>query len=271
MPGASPAALRITPPVLLRGNRARHLVERNVVQYRSGWLIILAGFVEPLFYLLSIGVGIGKLVGHGVSVAGHPVSYEAFVAPAMLAASAMNGAVYDATFGVFFKLRHLKLYQAVLATPLGIGDVVAGEVAWALVRGTLYAVAFLAVMAGLGLPGSWWTLADLPVAMLVGFAFAAVGVAVTTYLHDWQDFEFVQLVLLPLFLFSATFYPLGTYPPALRWVVRVTPLYQGVAALRELTFGAPQWVLAGHLGYLAAVGLAGAALARRRMSRLLLR
>jgi lipooligosaccharide transport system permease protein len=269
--GAAPArALRLTPP-FPGWRRASHLMERNIVQYKTNWLIVVAGFAEPLFYLLSIGVGIGKLIGHGVSVDGRAVPYEAFVAPGMLAASAMNGAVYDATFNVFFKLRYLKLYDAVLATPLGIGDVVAGEVAWALVRGTLYAVAFLTVMAGLGLPASWWTLADLPAAMLIGFAFAAVGVATVTFMREWQDFEFVQLVLLPMFLFSATFYPLGIYPSALRLVVRLTPLYQGVAVLRDLTFGGPQWVLLGHLGYLVVLGGLGLLVARRQLSRQLLR
>src|SRR5581483_10770695 len=107
------------------GRRAGRLVERNAMVYRRTWLVLVSGFFEPLFYLLSIGIGLGKLVGH---VGG--VSYASYVAPALLAASAMNGAVYDATFNVFHKLKFEKLYDAVLTTPVEVGDVAVGEVGW---------------------------------------------------------------------------------------------------------------------------------------------
>jgi lipooligosaccharide transport system permease protein len=250
--------------------RAARLFERNVAVYRSEWLMLASGLLEPLLYLASVGVGFGKLVGT-VPYDGQRVPYAQFVAPALLATSAMNGAIIDATFGVFHKLKHMKVYDAVLATPVGATDIAIGEVAWSLSRGLIYSVAFVAVAALFGDLRSWWSLAALPAATLIGLCFAGVGTAATTFMRSWQDFDLVQLAILPLFLFSATFYPLSTYPTALRWVVEVTPLYHGVALLRELTLGGLGWSALGHLAYLAALGVAGVFVAGRRLERRLLR
>jgi lipooligosaccharide transport system permease protein len=168
---------RVAPPALLGSGRARRLVERNLMVYRRTWLIIFSGFFEPFFYLLSIGVGVGALVGHVVGPGGQAVDYRAFVAPALLAASAMNGAIYDSTMNVFFKLKYAKTYDAVLATPVGVGDVAVGEITWALLRGLLYSAAFLVIMAALGDVNSWWAIFALPAAGLIGFGFAAVGIS----------------------------------------------------------------------------------------------
>ena len=188
------------------GRSSLFLVERHALVYRHTWLVFVSGVVEPLFYLLSIGVGLGKLVG---PVQG--VSYAAFVAPALLASASMNGALFDSTFNVFFRLKYEKLYDAALATPIR-ADVALGEISWALLRGALYAVAFMVVIPAMGLVYSWWALAALPAAVSTGFAFAAAGMACTTYMRSWQDFEFVTLATLPMFLFSTTFYPLSVYP-----------------------------------------------------------
>lgn len=257
-------------PVVGTG-RARLLVERNLMVYRRTWLVVVSGFFEPLFYLLSIGVGIGALVGRVTGPDGHPISYTAFVAPALLASSAMNGAVYDSTFNIFFKLKHAKVYDAVLATPVGAADVALGEMTWALLRGLLYSVAFLTVMLAMGLVHSVWAVLALPAAALIGFAFASVGLATTSLMRSWQDFEFVQLALLPMFLFSTTFYPLSTYPRSLQIVVECTPLFHGVEMLRALTTGTVGWSLLGHAAYLAAMGLVGITMAARRFERLLLK
>jgi lipooligosaccharide transport system permease protein len=183
----------------------------------------------------------------------------------------MNGALFDSTFNVFFRLKYEKLYDAALATPMRAGDVALGEITWALLRGALYAVAFLAVMAAMGLVHSWWALAALPAAVLTGFAFAAAGMACTTYMRTWQDFEFVTLATLPMFLFSTTFYPLNVYPAPLQLVVRCTPLYQSVAMLRDLTLGNVHPGMFGHVLYLALMGLIGLLVAGRRIGKLLLR
>jgi len=245
--------------------RAKRLVERNVLVYRHTWIILFSGFFEPVFYLFSIGVGIGALVG---DIGG--VSYKSFVAPALLASSSMNGAIYESTLNIFHKLKYAKTYDAMLATPLGAGDVALGEIAWCLIRGALYGAGFLVVMAAMGLIHSWWGLAALPSAMLISFAFAATGMAGTTFVRTWADFEVMQLLLTPLFLFSATFYPLSTYPPALQTIVQVTPLYQGVALIRSLTLGTVGPGQLVNIAYLAVMGAIGLLVTSRRLERLLL-
>ena len=266
--------LRVVPPGvigrLVGTGGARYLIERNARVYRTGWAVLVSGIFEPVFYLFSVGVGVARLVGDVELPGGQVISYTAFIAPAMLASSAMNGAMYDATFNLFFKLKYNKLYDAVLATPVTPVDVAAGEIGWALMRGSFYSACFLVVMLVMGLIGSWWAVLALPAVVLIGFAFAAVGTAATTYMKSWQDFEYVTLVTLPMFLFSATFYPLSTYPPALQRVVQLSPLYHGAALLRELTTGAVSAASLVHVAFLAALGVVGVLVTGRRLERLLL-
>jgi lipooligosaccharide transport system permease protein len=264
-------ALRLTPPLLIGGRRAGLMVERNLYVYRRTWLVIVSGFFEPLFYLLGIGFGLGALVGAVNGPGGQEISYQLFVAPALLAASSMNGAIAESTFNVFFKLNYQKTYDAILSTPMSVGDIALGEISWALIRGGLYSFGFLAVMGLLGLVVSPWVILAFPAALLIGFAFAAVGMAATSFMRTWQDFDLIQLVILPLFLFSATFYPLDTYPEALRVIVQLTPLYQGVDLIRSLTVGAISPILLVHVAYLVAMGLIGLAITSRRLDKLLLK
>ena len=203
--------------------RSRVLLERSWLISRRGWLVFVSGFFEPVFYLVAMGQGLGSLVGTLPGPDGSPISYAAFIAPGLLAASAMNGAVFDSTFNVFFKLKYAKLYDAMLATPLGPVDIALGEIGWALIRGGIYALGFLAVMGGFGLLTSPWALLALPAALVVAFAFAAVGMAATSFMRSWQDFDLVTLAILPMFLFSTTFYPLSVYPRWLQVVVECLP------------------------------------------------
>jgi lipooligosaccharide transport system permease protein len=261
-----------TTPLPLAGSRAWLLVERNLMVYRRIWLLIVSGFFEPVFYLFSLGIGIGALVGTVAGPDGQAIGYSAFVAPALLAASAMNGAIYDATMNVFFKLKFAHTYDAMLATPLEPADIAVGEITWAQLRGTLYSAAFLLVMLVMGLIGSWWALLALPAAILIGLAFAAVGMACTSFMRSWQDFEYVQLAILPMFLFSTTFYPLSVYPRPLQLVVQVTPLYQGIELVRPLTTGAGVDLgLVGHALYFVALAALGLVVTARRLERLLLK
>jgi lipooligosaccharide transport system permease protein len=263
--------LRVFPLYPLSARRAGYLVHRNFLVAKRTWILFVSGFFEPFFYLLSIGVGIGGLVGDVVTDTGTSLTYQQFVAPALLASSAMNGAVYDAVHNLYFTLRYSTLYDAVLATPLSAPDAAVGETTWALLRGASYSAAFLVIMAILGLVESWWAVLALPAAILIGFAFAAVGLAATTFLRSWQDFEFVQLAVLPLFLFSTTFYPLSTYPEPLQVVVRCTPLYHGIELVRRLVTGEVGWSLLGNAAYLLVMGLVGLAIGARRLSGLLLK
>lgn len=263
--------MRVVPPSFFPQGRAMRLVERNFMVYRRSWLVFVSGFFEPLFYLLSIGVGISQLAGDVSLPNGATISYTAFIAPAMMASSAMNGAVYDATFNIFFKLKYAKLYDAVLATPLTPRDVATGEIVWALLRGFFYATAFLVVMLALGLVESWWAIFMVPGALVIGFGFAGLCMAATTFMRSWQDFEFVTLAVMPMFLFSGTFYPVETYPGALQAVVQATPLYHGVAMLRDLAFGTVDASILLNVAYLLVAGVVGLAISSRRLGRLLLR
>ena len=266
------AAVRVSRliPFSTGAGLARFVVARNFAASRRAWLIFLSGFVEPVLYLFTLGVGLGAVIGTVPSDAGSPVPYAAFVAPGMLAVSAMQGAIFDSTFNVFFKLRYARLYDAMLATPMGPRDIAVGEIAWSMLRGTLYSAIFLVVAVAAGLVQSWWGVLALPGAMLVGLTFSAVGMFATTFMTSWQHFEYISLVMQPLFLFSATFFPLSVYPLPVQWLVQVTPLYQGVSLCRELMLGEVGWGTLGHVGYLLAISLVGMVGAARRIEKLLL-
>jgi lipooligosaccharide transport system permease protein len=182
----------------------------------------------------------------------------------------MNGAVYDSTINVFWKLRIGKVYDAMLVTPVGPNDVALGEVGWALFRGVLYSTGFIITAAALGLIHSWWGLLALPSTIVIGFGFAGIGMAAATFMRSWQDFDLIQLVQLPMFLFSTTFYPLSVYPAAVQWIVRFSPLYHAIELIRSLTLGTVGAASLVHLGYLVLLGTVGMAIARRRMAGLLL-
>ena len=249
--------------------RSVHLVERNMVAYRRMWMLLITGALEPVFYLLSLGVGLGKLIPDVTGPAGRPVSYVDFVAPALLATAAMNGAMYDATFGIFYRLKYGKVYDAVLATPLTPPDIALGELVWCLIRGGMYAVAFTAVVSFFGVLRSPWAVLAIPAALLISLGFAGLGMAIATFMRSWQDFEVVNLTMMPMFLFSTTFFPLGVYPRWLQVLVEITPLYQGIEIVRGLMLGVVGPSLLLRALYLALLALAGLAIAARRFGRLL--
>ncbi|GAA3848938.1 MULTISPECIES: ABC transporter permease [Amycolatopsis] len=262
--------LRVLPPGLYAG-RASKLVERSILAYSRMWLVFASGVLEPLFYLVAFQIGFGRLVGDAIGPDGQPMSYVAFVAPALLASSAMNGAVFDSTFNVFFKFRYAKTYDAMLATPIGPLDIAIGEISWAVLRGGLYSVAFFAVMAAMGLVTSPWALLLIPVALLIALAFAAIGMACATFLRSTSQFDYIQLAVVPMFLFSTTFYPLSVYPGPLQVLVQCSPLYHGIQLMREFAVGALHPGMIGHVAYLVALAVLGIWGAARRLSGLLLR
>jgi lipooligosaccharide transport system permease protein len=245
------------------------IVERNVLVYRRTWMILFSGFFEPLFYLFFFVYPLESFIG-SITYQGEAIEYAAFVAPALLAASAMNGAFYDAT-NVFWKLRYGKVYDAMLSTPVSPNDVATGETLWAVVRAMLYSTAFLIVIVALGLVESWWGLLVLPACFVIGFGFAGAGIAAVTWMRNWKDFDLLQLLMLPMFLFSATFYPISVYPVVLEWVVRCLPLYHGIELVRTLATGTPEPFQLVNVAYLLSLGLVGMWLASKRIDRLLLK
>ena len=235
------------------------VVQRGLIAARSSsWAVVLSGFFEPVFYLASMGIGLGALIGTVETSTGLEVSYAAFIAPALLAVSAMNGAIYDSTWNVFFKMNYGKLYEGMLATSLGPLDVALGEIIYALLRGLLYATGFMIIMQIAGLNLAWTAILAIPAVLLIAFGFASVGMAVTSYMKAFQQMDWINIVLLPMFLFSATFYPITVYPEFIQWIVKALPLWHGVELVRGLTTGAlsPQmWVHVAYFVVMIAVGL----------------
>jgi lipooligosaccharide transport system permease protein len=252
--------------------RARVMIERAVYAAKSSnWLVIVSGFVEPVLYLAAFGFGIGQLIGNLEDGNGNPVSYAAFIAPALLATSAMNGAIYDATWNVFFKMHFGKVYQMVLSSSLGPLDVALGEIAWALLRGAAYSVGFMAIAAPLGLVASWWGILAIPAATIIAFGFASFGMAVTSYMKNFQQMQWVSFALLPMFLFSGTFFPVSVYPEWVQSIVMALPLWQGVELVRALTLGNISWSLLGHLAYFAVMIAIGLVFTTKRLRELFMR
>lgn len=235
----------------------------------SNYVIVASGFFEPVFYLLSLGLGLGSYIG-AVHDAGHVIPYAAYIAPGLLAVSAMNGAIYDSTWNVFFKMHFGKLYQGMLATSLGPLDVALGEIVLALLRGGLYAVAFMIVMQALGLNLAWTALLALPAVLLIAFGFASLGMAITSYLKTFQQMDWINFALLPMFLLSATFYPLSVYPVPIQWFIQALPLWQAVDMIRQLTTGYIEPSMVIHLLYYAALITLGLLFTTRRLRALFL-
>ena len=251
--------------------RSRAIMERAYIAFKSStWMIVISGFVEPVLFLLSFGYGLKDLVGD-ITGAGQPIGYVAVIAPALLATSAMNGAIYDSTMNVYFKLKHDRIYHGMLATSLGPMDVALGEISWALLRGLSYSIGFMAIVAPLGLIPSVWGILAIPAAVLIAFGFASFGMAVTSYMKSWQQLEIVNIVLLPMFLFSGSFYPLSVFPEWLQTLIRLFPLAHAIDLVRGLTLGNISWALVGHAMYFVVMIVVGLFFTTKRLNALFMR
>jgi len=252
--------------------RTRAFVQRNIFALRSStWMVVASGFVEPVLYLAAFGFGLGGLIGNVTDGNGNPVSYAAYIAPALLATSAMNGAIYDSTWNVFFKMNFAKLYQTALATSIGTLDIALGEISWALMRGAAYAAAFMAVMMPLGLIPSALGWFAIPGAVLIAFGFGSFGMGITSYMKNFQQMQWINLFMLPMFLFSGTFYPLSVYPEPVQWVIQALPLWQAIALERALTLGVLNWDILWHVLYFVVMIVGGLTFTTRRLAFLFLK
>jgi len=231
-----------------------------LVNYRRTWRgSIYSSVLNPVLYLGAMGLGLGKLVDqHGTASLGH-VSYLAFLAPGLLAAGAMQTAMGECTYPVFGSVKWLKTYQAAVATPLRPVDLFRGHVLFTTLRLAMNAVVFLIVMAAFGAIDSPWAIASLPAAVLTGLAFATpIEAFAITREKDTGFAMLFRFGMIPLFLFSGTFFPVSQLPAVARPLAYITPLWHGVALCRSLSLGTAQLgSSAVHVGYLLAVTLAG--------------
>lgn len=252
--------------------RSRVIVQRGYMAMKSSnWFVILSGFVEPVFYLLSFGFGVGQLIGGVTDGAGNPVSYAAYIAPALLATSAMNGAIYDSTWNVFFRMHFGKQYQATLSTSMGPLDLALGEMSWALLRGLVYAIGFMIISIPLGLIISPFAIFAIPAALLVAFGFAAVGMALTSYFESFSQMNWISFFLLPMFLFSGTFYPVSVFPQWIQTIVNALPLAQAVNLVRGLMLGNVSTDLIIPIIYFITMIIIGLIVTTRRLTALFMR
>ncbi|EXF24318.1 ABC transporter [Nesterenkonia sp. AN1] len=239
-------------------------------------VIFLSGLLEPVLFLTSFGLGISPMIA-GVDAeqvglgGGGTISYAAFIAPALLAVSAMNGAIFDSTWNVFFKLKITKLYRTMMSTSLGPVDVAVGEICLALFRGGIYALGFIGVLLVGGLIDTLAAVLMWFTALFVALGFASVGMAVTSFMTRFQQMDWMMMVLMPMFLFSATLFPISVYPAGVQAFIQALPLWHAVELMRDIAF----WDFSGltlvHIGYYLVMIVAGLALTTYRMKKLFLR
>jgi len=252
--------------------RPQVLLERSWMAFKnSAWIAVLSGFFEPVLYLLSFGYGLGHLIGTISLPGGRIVSYATFIAPGLLATSAMNGAIYDSTWNVFFKLKFDRIYQGMLQTSLGSVDVALGEIGWALLRGLAYTLGFMCVAVPAGLIPSWWGIFAIPAAVLIAFGFASIGMAITSYFTTFQQMDFINIVMLPMFLFSGSFYPLTVYPGYLQGILKSLPLWQAIEMVRDFTLGTVNFGILWHVLYFLVMVAIGVNATSQRLTKLFLR
>jgi lipooligosaccharide transport system permease protein len=252
--------------------RSRAVLQRSFIAFKSSmWLIVLSGFIEPVLYLFSFGYGVGKFVGNINLGDGRMVSYAAFIAPGLLATSAMNGAIYDSTWNVFEKMHESRLYHGMLATSLGPLDVALGEIAWAMLRGLVYAIGFMVVVVPLGLIPSWWGILAIPAAVLIALGLASIGMAITSYFTSYQQMNVIQIAMMPMFLFSGSFFPINVFPRWVQTIIEIFPLWQAIQMIRGLTLGVVNIGLLGHVAYFLVLITSGLYFTTKRLDALFMR
>ncbi len=252
---------------------ARSFLAQRLTAHRHFWRSSALGSVlQPVLFLAAMGLTLGTLVDRGPGVPGG-VGYLAFLAPGLLVAAAMQTATGESTYPVLGALKWDRLYDAVLATPARPVDLLVGHLLYVAFRVATSAAAFLVVLVLFGAAESPLVVLALPVALLTGLAFAAPVTALAARLEDSAAFAALQrFLIVPMFLFSGTFFPVQQLPAALEWFAYATPLWHGVTLARDLALGTvqPGWALL-HVGYLALWITAGTVLAARALQRRLLR
>lgn len=220
---------------------------RNIVVFKKTWLTnITFYFVEPLLYLTAMGIGLGAFIGEI-----NGTSYIHFIAPGIIASSAMWAAASESTYGSFVKMQFQKTYHAIVATPLSIEEVVAGEILYAVFKAVVYGTIILLVITAFGLVASPWALLTPLVLVLAGFVFALLGMLWTGLVPKIDSFSFFfTLVITPMFLFSGIFFPIDHFPNFVQIAAWFLPLYHVVVLLRSLAFGEVGLFLLTHAGIL---------------------
>ena len=239
------SALAAAVPNARIASRVWYRDARNFSNLWKGTL--LPTFLDPVFYLLAMGFGLGTYLA---TIQGIP--YKEFIAPGLIASSAMWAASFETTYNIYIKMSESRLYDAMVATPVEVPDVVAGEISWAATRSLIYGTAFLIVVTVFGLVESWWAL-TIPLFLLLGGAcFGTIGMLFTAMIPKLDLYSYYfTLFITPMFLFAGIFFPLERLPNAIEWIAWFTPLFHLVNVMRELATGPDLWAVVGNTAWLA--------------------
>ncbi len=238
------------------------VVEHHAMVYRRTWHgTVFSTFLNPVLYLAALGVGLGAFVDQSNPAGIEGVPYATFLAPGILVATAMNSATGESTYPVMAGIRWLKTYVAMIISPLDARHVATGQLLWAGVRVTLGGIVFLAVMIAFGATDLAHAALMLPVTVLTGLAFAAPIQAFAAAQKNDTPFAWLfRFVIMPMFIFSGTFFPISQLPELLQYVAYATPLWHAVSLSRGIALDMLDPALAvvnlAYLGALVAVGLA---------------
>jgi lipooligosaccharide transport system permease protein len=234
--------------------QALTIVLRNVLVWRKLLAPSLVfAFGEPVIYLLGLGFGLGQFIGE---VDGIP--YFTFLASGLLAATAMNVASFEGMFSVFTRMTHQQTYDAILATPLQVDDIVAGETLWCATKSVLNTLPILVVATLLGAIHNWTALAAIPIFFLVGLCFAGPAIVVAAFAPSYDFFTYyTTLLITPMFIFSGVFYPVATLPAVAQVIVNILPLSHAIALIRPLVAGQALADPLLHVGVLLAYAIVG--------------
>jgi lipooligosaccharide transport system permease protein len=216
---------------------AVHVFEERLLGYRRTYRgTLFSSFISPALFLIAMGIGLGGFVNRGAGIEGVP--YPVFLAPGLLAGAAMQTAAFESTFPILASIRWIKTYHAMLASPVGVTDIVAGQLAWIAVRLTIVTTIFVFVATVLGASHGPTIVLAIPAAVLTGMAFAAPIAAFSASLENVEGFNVLfRFVINPLFLFSGAFFPVSQLPEILRVLAQATPIYHGVQLSRGVVLG----------------------------------
>ncbi len=249
--------------------RALRMVQRNALVYRHVWRgSVFSSFLQPTLFLIAMGIGLGRMVDAGGTPLPGGATYAEFLAPGLLAAAAMQVAAFESTYPVLGRMMWFRNYEAIMTTPMGVPDLVLGELAWLVLRLTTTATAFVLVMTAFRIPRSPLVILAIPAAVLTGLAFAAPIMAFAATLKHSNPFNVLfRFVITPLFLFSGVFFPISRLPEPLAYAAWLTPLFHGVQLVRGFALDAVPSAWPIHAAYLGALVAAGIAMSQRNCRR----
>jgi lipooligosaccharide transport system permease protein len=257
------------PPLDIDARGAWSMVQRNRDVYLKTWKTnFIPPLLEPLLYLLSIGIGVGALISGIDDGSGHRMSYRQFVAGGIIAITMMQVSFGETTYNSFIRMWFQKTWEAITATPMTLDDVLVGELVWAAIKGAINAFLMAIVVAAFGLLP--WLMVPLviPVALLVGMGFAGIGLCWSALVKGIDGFSFAMyLFMTPMMLFAGTFFPLTQLPPTAQVVAKLLPLTNAVLVVRPLTLGLPMEVPLLPVLYLAVAAIVFPMLAIHLMKR----